>query len=303
MIATTILLTMFLQRPEVQTVTELFDLLDTNSDGKVTVTEISESQKPYFQRALRVSDQNEDGALTRNELTRALTDPKPVTVDTSGQRKTPNPESFDRNKDGYLSKSEIPKVLHDRFKRAFDQYGDRIPVRVIQDFRAGQQPSVKRSVTDTKIEKSDSMQTSAISEKRRRILEAIKRFDTNHDGSLNPREMRNVPQGLKTLDRNGDGEISRVELAGFSSVPEIRSEPRTMADRLQAAGRKTAQRMVTAAPEKFFERLDENGDGQLSGDEVPQRMRSAARRADVNADKKISLQEFRQILEAQNLAK
>ena len=59
---------------------DLFDSLDRDSDGKITAAEISESQASYFKRALRVSDQDEDGALTRVEFMAAISDPTPVEV-------------------------------------------------------------------------------------------------------------------------------------------------------------------------------------------------------------------------------
>ena len=45
-------------------------------------------------------------------------------------------------------------------------------------------------------------------------------------------------------------------------------------------------------PEAIFTRLDENGDGQLEGDEISDRLSERMEQTDSNSDGKISREEF-----------
>lgn len=295
----TLLLFLFAQPAESQVVTDLFDVLDADGNGVVEPTEISESQKPYFLRALRVSDHNEDGALTRDELTKALTDPKPVELTSQNRRGSFDPKVFDRNNDGVLSKTEIPAALQERMKRLFEQYGDSIPIKVLQDLRNSQTPSTRRppNSAEKDAKETPSMEMSVQSS---RLAGLLKRYDVNDDGKLNARELRSAPAGLKALDRNRDGEISKTELAIISRSDDSRENSSRMmeGDRMSKRGA-SGQRPTAANAEQFFRRLDRNGDERLTGDEIPQRLRQAVRRADRNEDKAIDLQEFRRAVEYQ----
>ena len=64
--------------PEGVSAPDLFAKLDKNSDGKVTQTEMAGSQQSMFKRALRVADLDEDGALNKDEFSKAVSDPRPV---------------------------------------------------------------------------------------------------------------------------------------------------------------------------------------------------------------------------------
>ena len=117
-------------------IAELFDVLDRDQDGLVMVGEISEAQRPYFERTLRVSDANRDGALSRSELGGALTDPAPrrsAGGPRGGRpRRVFDPERLDKNKDGQITIDEVPFPTRDRFRNALSQTGrDAIPVEAM----------------------------------------------------------------------------------------------------------------------------------------------------------------------------
>lgn len=69
----------------------------------------------------------------------------------------------------------------------------------------------------------------------------VKKFDTNHDGTVSPDEMRaGLQAALKQHDKNGDGMLSLDEFAGF------------YAD------------MTRTAMVRHFQALDANGDGKVT---------------------------------------
>ena len=293
--STALLLVLFAQSPDSQAIADLFDALDSNGDGKVLAAEISDSQRPYFQRALRVSDRNEDGALTRDELTTALSDPQPVAV-TAPDRGNFDPAMLDRNKDGYISKDEVPAPLQERFKQAFQQSGDRISVEMLQRMRGGQ-PSARS--TDSKSKPMSKSETMAMNEDATRMAGFIKRLDTDQDGNLSAKELKNAPARIRVFDRNRDGTLSKAELSAIMRSPAIQGDDKRM-DRSGTKPRgNSAPRPTAANADQFFERLDQNDDGKLTGSEIPQRMRQVLQRVDRDNDKSVSREEFRRAVERQ----
>lgn len=93
----------------------------------------------------------------------------------------------------------------------------------------------------------------------------IEALDANKDGSISTEEITNAAAALQTLDQDGDGALSRDELR-----PQHRS-PERMAERL-------------------MER-DANGDGVISGDEIPQFLRQRLDHIDANGDGNIDREE------------
>jgi Ca2+-binding EF-hand superfamily protein len=300
MTTVTLMILLTVQSPRVQAMADLFDVLDKNGDGIVAASEISDAQQPYFQRSLRVADRNEDGALTSDELTAALTDPQPVEVTTSMGRGNFDPSVLDRNKDGFIAKEEIPSVLQERFKRAFEQYGDRIPVKSLLDMSRGKSANKPSDSKSPVMNRSEMIQNESSArsptESQNRLLAAVKRFDTNGDGILNAQELKASPPFFRGLDGNKDGEISRTELVAAGRFAG-------MADGGVRAGSGGAQRPTASNAESYFKRLDRNKDGKLIGDEIPQRMRQVVRRADRDNDKAITLEEFRRAIELQSDAR
>lgn len=237
---TTLLITvMFAQSADSQAISQLFDALDKDENGRVTTSEISDAQRPYFQRALRVSDHNEDGELSQEELSLAVKDPQRVaTLPPSrfgaAAQSGFNPASLDRNRDGFISKDEIPSQLLSRFKMALDRGQGRISLQEFNAYRNRAQPPAVNTASQ--------------------------------------RTQKDEAQAMKPQVQPGNRIGFMMESKRDSSPPPVGSQNR------------------------FFERLDENKDGRLTGPEIPPRLRQAVRRFDRNRDQSIDKSEFAEVM-------
>ncbi|MEO2017627.1 MAG: hypothetical protein ABGZ53_25005 [Fuerstiella sp.] len=284
---------------------DLFDSLDRNSDGKITAAEISESQARYFKRALRVSDRDEDGALTRIEFTAAISDPTPVEVSagrSAGRgRGEFDPTMFDRNKDGYISENEVPAQLKERLQRFFNQYGKKgVPVDVFK--RGPGQSATSAKPSDRKPadpgNRTDAMKRASGTPPRDgNITQMIDRLDTNNDGKLDRRELQKAPAIARFLDRDKDGAVSAREIAA------ARQRARGMTNDKKQATPEITPRGQTDDVNQAFRRLDRNKDGKLTGNEIPQRLRNDVKRFDTNHDKAISKQEMQRAMQMRQRGK
>jgi len=90
-------------------------------------------------------------------------------------------------------------------------------------------------------------------------------LDSDHDGSLSVSEIANASKSLLTLDKNGDGILSNEEMR-----PTLNP---------LAGGPPTGEMMA-----RMFSTQDANGDGKLTGDEIPERMRDRVGMIDENGD-------------------
>ena len=113
------------------------------------------------------------------------------------------------------------------------------------------------------------------------IFEAL---DADGDGMITPRELRQAVKALKSLDADGDGNISLEEVTpprgpGGPGGPGGRGgDPSAMIDRLMEN--------------------DTNGDGQLTQDEIPERMAQMLTGADTNGDGAIDRDELTKAMQS-----
>ncbi len=100
----------------------------------------------------------------------------------------------------------------------------------------------------------------------------IKNIDTSRDGKISPEEFSNArKRRFQAIDRNRDGKLSRSELDQTNLVP----------------GRGRAA--------KRFDRMDADGDGSISWEELQMRDRRIFSRVDENGDGFISKEELSEI--------
>ncbi len=113
------------------------------------------------------------------------------------------------------------------------------------------------------------------------MLPLIKVLDTDQDGTLSATEIANASKTLLQLDKNGDGIISSEEM---------RPDPSAMTGGLAGAG--PGGPMNGQMMAKLFESRDKNGDGKLSGDEIPERFQDKLKMIDKDGDGAITKAEF-----------
>lgn len=115
------------------------------------------------------------------------------------------------------------------------------------------------------------------------MLPLMKVLDTDQDGTLSTTEIANASKTLMQLDKNGDGVIS---------AEEMRPDPSTMANGLAGNGPGANGPFNGQMMGKLFEARDKNGDGKLTGDEIPERMQDKLKMIDKDGDGSITKAEF-----------
>jgi len=108
-------------------------------------------------------------------------------------------------------------------------------------------------------------------------------LDTNRDGELSADELAEAPAALKKLDKDNSGTLTREELRpkfppGHGG-PEGRGERPGRPEGPRGGAEANTEEVVAR-----WMKLDKNGDGELSKDELPGRMRGLLARADTDED-------------------
>ena len=223
---------------------QLFQQLDRNSDGQLTSDEVGEEQARFFERLVRVGDENSDKQLSRGEFLAAMKAGNgPVTGENALRINGGRPqgqifERLDRNGDGKVTLEEVPEEMRDRIRPLFERLGKESLSR--EDFeKAGRAPGGP--------------------EGGRPDGQFFERFDRNGDGKVTleevPEEMRDRIRPL--FERLGKESLSREDF--------------------EKAGRGPGGPEGRRPDGQFFERFDRNGDGKVTLDEVPEEGRERFR--------------------------
>ncbi|MBC8290079.1 MAG: EF-hand domain-containing protein [Planctomycetes bacterium] len=233
---------------------DLFKTLDANSDGKLTAGEVSEDQKRFFDRLLRVGDSDKNGELTRAEFEKATSrnadetapspsDRRPAAGQPGnrpGQRgadRARNPEEMfkrmDRNKDGKLTLDEIPEPFRNRMKPLFERVGkDAITVEDLK--KLGGRPTDRRPGTNSNrpegrrpgdAPRPDQPNRPGDNQRRGAGPAFFRELDQNKDGALSKAELERAAMLLGKLDRNGNEKLELSELFGFGDGGPGRPRP------------------------------------------------------------------------------
>lgn len=122
-----------------------------------------------------------------------------------------------------------------------------------------------------------------------KALPLVKALDADSDGELSATEIENASKTLLKLDSNGDGKISAEELKPNPAD--------VMPGAMAGIGRGGEGRpgMGGEMLARMFEQTDTDGDGMLSGEEIPERLQAMITRIDKDGDGKISKEEIKQI--------
>ncbi len=252
---------------------ELFKKLDKNADGKLTPDEIPEEQGRFFDRLVRLGDKDDNGELTKAEFDAAIQRSDAPVQGGGENRGGPGGaggrpmldfkqmlERLDKNKDGKLSKDEVPEDGPGRFLREIMERQKK-DVLTAEDFEQmrqrmgagvagapGGRPGAGAFVPG----------------------EFFKRLDKNNDGKLQKDEL---PEGLrerlgKVLENLGKNELSQEEFGQAMAA---------LGPQGGAPGARGPGGTPNESPEDRFKRMDANGDGKVTLDEIPEQFRDRAK--------------------------
>ncbi len=239
--------------------------LDADKDRTITREEAGERWR-YIERL----DSNSDGKVAPDEWkaagarAQAKRSPKAIF------------DRFDANKDGAISKDEVPERLWERIAKADTDGNGAISKEEIAKAGAGRNAQEKKNARG-QTQESDASPKEGGKFDGSRLVEFIKRSDSNNDGKLQQNEVSDeVWSRVNRLDRDGDGSIStsEVENAVKMSGATRSSEP----------GKRS--------PADFIAFYDKDEDGALSKSEISETMWARMSKADENADGKVSASEL-----------
>ncbi len=220
----------------------------------------------------------------------------------------------DANEDGILTEDELPSPLWERLSGADTDSSGGITLEELTAFKPEGRPHGRPH--DGHVGHGD--------------RDPLRRFDENNDGLLTQDELpEEVWDRISAADTDGDGTISAEELAAYRPEPPSREDlfarldadgdgaltevelPPELWERLSPAdtdgdGGITLDELVAFKPERdrhgprtdgrcdgdLFDRLDQNDDGLLIQDEVPEGLWERILPADSDGDSQISSEEL-----------
>lgn len=315
---------------------DLFATLDTNQDGFVTKDEVPGGRRRLFERLVRTNDKDSDGKLSREEFTAKPELPRaPAPTEDAGRDFDPAGvfKRLDRDGDGKLTKEEAPERIRENFDRIDSNSDGHIAQAELREAMArlgaaGRPAPDAAREAQSIFERLDRdgdgklTQEEVPEERLENYLRAIAKVDTDGDkavtkdefskvylnmrgGDLGGRsEPRPAPGGvpfIRLFDADGNGEISADEIANASKAL-------LKLDR-NGDGKLTRQELpaapVARAPEgpggeQMLRRLkeaDRNGDGKIQQDEAPPAIAGNFERADRNGDGELDEGEIKGLLE------
>ena len=196
-------------------------------------------------------------------------------------------QDLDQNSDGRIEAAEVPEARIAHFRRALRVADrDRDGVLVAEELTA--------AVTDP-----EPMipPASKLAERVRKMDPA--KLDQDQDGEITLQEIPEPlrPRFQEILDRTGKRLVTvqqlREYLAANGLGPRNEGEPKKK-QKSEGPGNRKKPENGPASPETRFQRMDKNQDGQLSSDEIPERLKSRLDKIDSNADGSVSREEFLQ---------
>jgi Ca2+-binding EF-hand superfamily protein len=270
---------------------EIFARMDTNKDGKLGKDEVRGPLTENFARA----DADGDGTISEEEFGKAsaaaFAGRRPDAAGAAPVARDPKEleELFtraDANSDGKITKDEVPEDRREGFARMLERVGGdsvtkeqfiRFMAFAAQQGRPDARPGEPRP---------DGRPGAPPAGFRPPLVSAL---DTDGDGQLSASEIEGAAKSLLKLDKNGDGKLGPDELfpgPGGAAPPRPDARPgEGRPDARPGEGRPGARPLD--APMAFGERLkaaDANGDGKLSKEEAPDRLKENFDRLDANKD-------------------
>ncbi len=278
---------------------ELFKRLDKNNDGKVVKDEVPEDQVRFFERLVRLGDDDKNGELTLAEFTKASSEEprRPEGGGPGPEGRGPGPgfdakqifDRMDRNSDGKVTRDELPEFARERFGRLFDELKkDSMTYEDFQKMRERLGPPPGAGGAPGQPGQGGPGRGFGDPE------ENFKRLDTNGDGKFTRGEI--PEQGRRFLepmfDRLGKDEITKADFVRlaeqFRGQREGGGTPaggrpeggRPDGERRPEGGMRDGERRPMP---RFFQLLDKDNNGKLSKSEL-ERVGSLMAELDRNND-------------------
>jgi len=286
----------------------LFARFDRNGDDKLKLEEVPEERRGFFEPLIQRADRDGDGALSLEEFTRAMPRQQPGQPGQTPPQSAAAPSAggerlfvaIDLNGDGTLSAEEIAAAAESLKK--LDANGDGAISREELRPAVAERPRAPRTAAAT-IQQADRDGDAKLSkvEAPAPLMENFERVDANGDGFVDEAELA---EGMESLagavqgqgllrrfaesDRNGDGKLSRDEapeqlLQGFDRIDaddDGAIDRREVLAFLSSAGGVPNRQALRRA----IRQSDQDGDGKLSREEAPERIRNIFERVDANGD-------------------
>jgi Ca2+-binding EF-hand superfamily protein len=262
--------------------TGLFERLDADHNGSITLDEAKEGNRAMFDRLLRKADSNHDQKLSREEFLKSLVPSRPERpIETKVPADTPGTDAvrymllkLDANQNARIEKDEVPKqlrpifeILRERLDNNKDGQMDRQELSRsgpgLQQI-AGRYVERERIDVKTELAKLEKSQGAAAN-----------RFDDTGgplDRLGDPQQAR---QMFKELDLNNDGFLSEKEISGV--FRERGDRFTTMSDR-DRDGRLSEREFVDGAERvsKFLGRQMKEGRKDLKAKKNERKLKSAS---------------------------
>ena len=263
----------------------LFQRFDTNKDQKLSLQELPELLRNRFKPLFDKSGKKE---ITLEEFQRMV--PAAMALGTPQQTEERMKQFFnrlDQNKDGKIDLEEVPAgskpLVQGLLRRLNKQPGDSISREELLKVTVRNQPNPGF---------------------RPRFLVTL---DTNKDGKLNAEEFAAAKDKFSQLDTNKDGQLDPRELfgrpMGLSNTAANRTtsrsdgKPSSNTDRPKRSMSEENSKRSVADVEQLFKTRDKDGDGKLTGDEIPPKAKNNLERLDRNQDGSLDLEEMRRAVQ------
>ncbi|BBM84761.1 EF-hand domain-containing protein [Candidatus Uabimicrobium amorphum] len=283
-------------------VDRFFKLNDTNGDGQVTQEELKDAN------AFNILDKNGDGVITRNEIdpnapaseAQQQEDQKNkkgkmfIRFDINSDGKISKEEwpgnqqvfnKLDENQDGFLTKNEVNKQALRRMKRnpnkeqrqglvsRLDANGDG---SISSDEWKGPQKIFNHlDKNSDNIISPDELPRGKRNNNPKKMLQ---RIDKNQDGKISKDEWPRNPQAFDRLDKNQDGFITRDEMKQIQKMQKMqggKNHLKKLQKMLQKMDQNQDQKIDASewrGDVEKFSKLDGNGDGFLTKEEIQQQI-------------------------------
>ncbi len=121
-------------------------------------------------------------------------------------------------------------------------------------------------------------------ERMMRAIPLLAALDADGDGTISATEIDQAAQSLKTLDKNGDGSLT---------IDELRPNFSAMGGRPGGGPSARGAGDAEAFIKRLFTKRDKDGDGKLTGDEIPKGMAKRLDKIDTNKDGSLSQEELK----------